>query len=157
MSTTPGQAVTLIARAGPAATAAPSSSLRPRRSFVRTERRAKVFTGGKEPVGNFKDDYLYFDDAQALEPPKKKAAKSKANKTSKQPTPAFQQSKSASTDPEPTNNTLAAGTGTQELFCVCRMPDDGVRPMIQCDSCSDWFHFDCVGIDPVAILVSFHF
>ena len=31
-------------------------------------------------------------------------------------------------------------------FCVCKGIDDGIRPMIQCENCSDWFHFECVHI-----------
>ena len=38
-----------------------------------------------------------------------------------------------------------------QLFCICRAPDDGLRSMIQCDHCADWFHFDCVGINPVLL------
>lgn len=26
----------------------------------------------------------------------------------------------------------------EEVFCVCRGPDDGMRPMIQCDHCDEW-------------------
>lgn len=26
----------------------------------------------------------------------------------------------------------------EPVFCVCRGPDDGMRPMIQCDHCDDW-------------------
>lgn len=36
-----------------------------------------------------------------------------------------------------------------EVYCLCKMPDDGFRPMIQCDACAEWFHFDCIGLDPV--------
>lgn len=25
-----------------------------------------------------------------------------------------------------------------DVFCICRGPDDGTRPMIQCDGCDDW-------------------
>ncbi len=35
----------------------------------------------------------------------------------------------------------------KELFCVCRMPNDKTRSMIQCDSCKQWFHENCMGID----------
>ena len=31
-------------------------------------------------------------------------------------------------------------------FCICKGKDDGVRPMLQCDMCKDWYHFDCVDI-----------
>ena len=53
----------------------------------------------------------------------------------------------------PQAEALGTGNGngeTQQLFCVCHSIDDGMRPMIQCDSCADWFHFTCVGIKEVA-------
>lgn len=28
---------------------------------------------------------------------------------------------------------------------TCTLPDDG-SPMIGCDDCEDWYHWDCVGI-----------
>lgn len=31
-------------------------------------------------------------------------------------------------------------------YCICKETDDGVKPMIQCDGCKDWFHFGCVGL-----------
>lgn len=36
--------------------------------------------------------------------------------------------------------------GDPGVFCVCRGIDDGVRSMIQCNRCKDWFHFECVDI-----------
>ncbi|KAG5359380.1 COMPASS component SPP1 [Yarrowia sp. C11] len=35
----------------------------------------------------------------------------------------------------------------QELFCVCRRPDDG-KWMIGCDYCEEWIHGTCVGMTP---------
>ncbi|MCO5554837.1 hypothetical protein L7F22_008372 [Adiantum nelumboides] len=32
------------------------------------------------------------------------------------------------------------------LYCICRKPYDKERGMIACDSCSEWYHFDCVGL-----------
>ncbi|KAH7445800.1 hypothetical protein KP509_01G024900 [Ceratopteris richardii] len=32
------------------------------------------------------------------------------------------------------------------LYCVCRKPYDKERRMIACDLCSEWYHFDCMGI-----------
>ena len=34
-----------------------------------------------------------------------------------------------------------------ELFCFCKMPAQLDSEMIQCDSCQQWFHFSCVGVD----------
>ncbi|BGO91526.1 hypothetical protein NBRC10512_003186 [Rhodotorula toruloides] len=37
------------------------------------------------------------------------------------------------------------------LYCVCLGYDTGEQPMIQCEHCSNWFHFGCVGLtDQVA-------
>ncbi|XP_031125306.1 lysine-specific demethylase lid isoform X2 [Ipomoea triloba] len=29
------------------------------------------------------------------------------------------------------------------LYCICRRPNDQ-RPMIACDKCDEWYHFDCI-------------
>ncbi len=29
---------------------------------------------------------------------------------------------------------------------MCRMVNDKLRPMIECDLCQNWFHLDCVGL-----------
>lgn len=31
------------------------------------------------------------------------------------------------------------------LYCICRKPYDQ-RPMIACDQCDEWYHFDCVNV-----------
>lgn len=31
-------------------------------------------------------------------------------------------------------------------YCVCHGVDDG-RPMIHCDNCKNWFHFNCINLD----------
>ena len=36
------------------------------------------------------------------------------------------------------------GIDTVEIFCVCRLPEGG--RMIQCETCEDWFHSDCVSV-----------
>lgn len=41
-----------------------------------------------------------------------------------------------------------ASTDENELFCICRKPDNHTW-MIACDGeCDDWFHGKCVNIDP---------
>lgn len=39
------------------------------------------------------------------------------------------------------------------VFCLCKTQEDGVRPMIQCDLCQDWFHFDCIGLNAVLLFI----
>jgi len=34
----------------------------------------------------------------------------------------------------------------EDKYCVCRRFDDGISLMISCDTCSEWFHADCVGM-----------
>lgn len=36
---------------------------------------------------------------------------------------------------------------TVALYCVCRMPNDGTKH-IQCQRCLEWFHLNCVQLDP---------
>lgn len=33
----------------------------------------------------------------------------------------------------------------KEEYCICRQPQND-KWMIQCDSCHEWFHGDCIGI-----------
>ena len=35
----------------------------------------------------------------------------------------------------------------EQLYCVCRLPNDKVRAMIECTSCRNWFHNGCVGLE----------
>ncbi|XP_021735832.1 lysine-specific demethylase 5D-like [Chenopodium quinoa] len=35
--------------------------------------------------------------------------------------------------------------GRSVLYCICRKPYD-MRPMIACDECDEWYHFDCVNL-----------
>ena len=35
----------------------------------------------------------------------------------------------------------------RKLWCLCRQPYNADRPMLACDYCSDWFHWECVGLD----------
>ena len=45
---------------------------------------------------------------------------------------------------------LIAGCAAQEackLWCLCRQPYNADRPMLACDYCNDWFHWECVGLD----------
>ncbi|KAJ2963402.1 hypothetical protein NQZ79_g1513 [Umbelopsis isabellina] len=36
---------------------------------------------------------------------------------------------------------------SKKLYCICQQPYDG-NPMVQCDSCREWFHCSCVNLDP---------
>ncbi|CDW80850.1 transcription factor jumonji [Stylonychia lemnae] len=42
-----------------------------------------------------------------------------------------------------------------KLYCICRTADESSQ-MIGCDKCDEWYHFECVGIDPVFISVCFN-
>ncbi|CED84518.1 F-box protein JEMMA and related proteins with JmjC, PHD, F-box and LRR domains [Phaffia rhodozyma] len=37
----------------------------------------------------------------------------------------------------------------EPVYCICREPDTPSRNMIACDSCGEWYHWDCVGLDEV--------
>lgn len=43
---------------------------------------------------------------------------------------------------------LMGGTEGLREYCICRTTDESAE-MIGCDKCDEWFHFSCVGIDPV--------
>jgi histone demethylase JARID1 len=35
-----------------------------------------------------------------------------------------------------------------KAYCLCQALYDDIQPMIGCDYCSDWFHWECVGLAP---------
>ena len=37
-----------------------------------------------------------------------------------------------------------------KVFCTCRMPDSG-REMVQCTTCKEWFHTDCVKVPKLVL------
>ncbi|XP_057817430.2 lysine-specific demethylase JMJ17 isoform X1 [Cryptomeria japonica] len=46
---------------------------------------------------------------------------------------------------------LAALKVRSVLYCICRKPYDEERAMIACDSCNEWYHFDCLYLqEPVS-------
>ena len=40
------------------------------------------------------------------------------------------------------------GVLTVQVFCYCKMPAQYDTDMIQCETCSCWFHCSCMGINP---------
>ncbi|KAI9799224.1 MAG: hypothetical protein M1825_004867 [Sarcosagium campestre] len=55
----------------------------------------------------------------------------------------------ATTISDPTFHTPSTGRSSQsgETRCVCNVGDSGEHLMIQCDSCTNWLHVDCVGLN----------
>ncbi|XP_007989982.1 histone lysine demethylase PHF8 isoform X3 [Chlorocebus sabaeus] len=58
--------------------------------------------------------------------------------------------------PAPLDTTNLAGRRTLQgrakmasvpVYCLCRLPYDVTRFMIECDMCQDWFHGSCVGVE----------
>ncbi|KAK6092942.1 hypothetical protein MT418_006932 [Batrachochytrium dendrobatidis] len=41
---------------------------------------------------------------------------------------------------------VQAITNATRLYCLCRRPNGNELPMIGCDTCDEWFHFECVGL-----------
>jgi histone demethylase JARID1 len=37
-----------------------------------------------------------------------------------------------------------------KLWCLCQLPYNEERPMLACDACGQWFHYDCCGLRPPA-------
>lgn len=53
----------------------------------------------------------------------------------------------------PTTRTRRVRFGTrfrksvvEEVFCICRLPNDKCKPMIQCGNCRKWYHNSCVSV-----------
>uniref|UniRef100_UPI00358F12BC histone lysine demethylase PHF8-like isoform X3 n=1 Tax=Myxine glutinosa TaxID=7769 RepID=UPI00358F12BC len=40
----------------------------------------------------------------------------------------------------------------EPVYCLCRLPYDVTRFMIECDVCKDWFHGSCVGVEEHAAI-----
>ena len=36
----------------------------------------------------------------------------------------------------------------EKCYCICRRPNDPKRPMVECATCGEWYHFTCVGYKP---------
>ena len=36
---------------------------------------------------------------------------------------------------------------SEKLYCICRLPNDKLRPMIKCSLCGKWYHSDCVKVE----------
>nr|XP_054752301.1 transcription initiation factor TFIID subunit 3-like isoform X2 [Lytechinus pictus] len=46
-----------------------------------------------------------------------------------------------------TAGTVVNEDGEKIWYCpACKKADDGVLPMVGCDSCDDWYHWECVGL-----------
>ena len=43
---------------------------------------------------------------------------------------------------------MRAAQEAVKLWCLCKLPYDEERPMLACDHCGDWFHYDCCGLRP---------
>ncbi|QDZ17610.1 histone deacetylase [Chloropicon primus] len=61
----------------------------------------------------------------------------------------------ATSDPPPEAPRKGASPGLpsplaaeQQVYCVCRQPYNEMRPMLACDLCDEWFHYECVGLLP---------
>ena len=35
----------------------------------------------------------------------------------------------------------------EDIFCICRLPNEKNKSMIECESCRKWFHHQCMGLD----------
>ncbi|XP_074602431.1 nucleosome-remodeling factor subunit NURF301-like [Brevipalpus obovatus] len=44
---------------------------------------------------------------------------------------------------------IASGTGNKnkKLYCICKTPYDSSKFMVGCDSCHNWFHIECLGLN----------
>ena len=76
------------------------------------------------------------------------AASKQDTKKSRRPKAASKSGKKRKTTEggEAVDEAEEAGVEAVELFCLCRQPDDG-REFIECDSCNQWYHCECVGVN----------
>lgn len=37
-------------------------------------------------------------------------------------------------------------SGTDDVYCICRMGCDGTQAMVECDVCQEWYHSTCIGL-----------
>lgn len=35
---------------------------------------------------------------------------------------------------------------SSKLYCICKKPYDEQIPMVGCDFCNEWYHYECVGL-----------
>lgn len=47
---------------------------------------------------------------------------------------------------QPVSNMFKGRIYNADINCVCRLPNDISRQMVQCDQCGLWCHYDCVNI-----------
>lgn len=47
---------------------------------------------------------------------------------------------------------LACKPKLSGICCICRHTDDIINPMIQCNTCNNWFHFSCLNISQDNVL-----
>ena len=44
---------------------------------------------------------------------------------------------------------LVRSRESMELFCTCRMPE--IPPMVECSTCGEWYHVQCVSVPEEAL------
>lgn len=49
---------------------------------------------------------------------------------------------------DPASTPLKTASQNLELYCICKQPYNDMRPMLACDICDEWFHYECVGLLP---------
>ncbi|CAH8863003.1 unnamed protein product [Trichobilharzia szidati] len=82
------------------------------------------------------------DEQRQPQPPQQPKQEQKPEPVVSFPPPQSKCESPANTTPTTTT------TNTTGLYCLCKTPYDQSREYIGCDLCRDWFHFECVGLDP---------
>lgn len=123
----PGDEIGSLAKADPQICEEGTVASRPRRVAAKSTR-PRINRG----IVHREDDFLYCDELDRV-----KASSMKPSGGEKK-----SRKRRNATD-------SSHSTDTTGVYCICKGIDDGVRPMVQCDWCHDWFHFACLGLTPV--------
>lgn len=80
-----------------------------------------------------------------------KRRKSESNSVSNGPITPLSITKPKSRTPSTNSNTPpsipTSSSKNKKLYCICKTPYDSSKFMVGCDTCHNWFHTDCLGLD----------
>lgn len=111
-----------------------------------TARRHNTRAGGsyQKRKYNFGDDEFYYGEKITH---RNFGLPSKGKEKAKRPAKQAKKKVPKPAEAKPKKKPVKKKAPVVEVYCLCKTSDES-RPMIQCEKCDDWFHFDCIGLDP---------